>query len=66
MAMPFMDGPSTIRALQRINPQVKIIAISGMDHDRLLTDVSENVRAFLPKPFTTKRLLRTLREVLGG
>ena len=66
MAMPFMDGPSTIRVLQRINPQVKIIAISGMDYDRLLTDASENVKAFLPKPFTTKRLLRTLREVLGG
>ena len=30
MVMPFMDGPATIRALQRMNPQVRIIAASGL------------------------------------
>ena len=28
MVMPFMDGPATIRALQRMNPGVRIIAAS--------------------------------------
>src|SRR5205814_691632 len=28
--MPIMDGPLTIRSLQRINPKVKIIAVSGL------------------------------------
>ncbi len=31
MAMPIMDGPATIRALMRINPEVKIIATSGLN-----------------------------------
>ncbi len=26
MAMPFMDGPASIRALMRINPAIKIVA----------------------------------------
>lgn len=30
MMMPFMDGPATIRALQKMNPQVRIIAASGL------------------------------------
>src|SRR5829696_269470 len=30
MVMPFMDGPATIRALQRMNPKVRIIAASGL------------------------------------
>lgn len=30
MMMPSMDGPTAIRTLKKINPQVKIIAISGL------------------------------------
>ena len=30
MVMPFMDGPATIRALLRMNPNVRIIAASGL------------------------------------
>ena len=30
MIMPFMDGPATIRALQRMNPNIRIIAVSGL------------------------------------
>jgi len=30
MLMPFMDGPSTIRVLRKMDPNVKIIAASGL------------------------------------
>ena len=30
MMMPSMDGATTIRTLQKMNPQVKIIAASGL------------------------------------
>lgn len=30
MVMPFMDGTATIRALQKMNPDVRIIAVSGL------------------------------------
>ena len=34
LMMPVMDGPATIRALQRLDPKVKIIAASGLERKR--------------------------------
>jgi PAS domain S-box-containing protein len=63
MMMPHLDTPSVILALQEINPQVKIVVMSGsslnlesvLDHQRVL--------AFLNKPFTTANMLQTLAEI---
>jgi CheY-like chemotaxis protein len=67
MAMPIMAGPATIRALQCMDPAVKVIAISGMDAERMVVEASESaVKAFLKKPFTAEKLLRTLAEALKG
>ncbi|HEY5886051.1 MAG TPA: PAS domain S-box protein [Pyrinomonadaceae bacterium] len=65
MVMPFMDGPATIRALQRMNPNVRIIAASGLGTgQRAGEGVLEGVSVFLNKPYTAEKLLRTLAEVL--
>jgi CheY-like chemotaxis protein len=65
MMMPFMDGPSTIRALQKLNPQVKIIAASGLTaNGKSAEAASAGVHTFLPKPYTAERLLTTLAEIL--
>jgi two-component system, cell cycle sensor histidine kinase and response regulator CckA len=66
MVMPFMDGAATIRALRKIKPEVKIIAISGVaaqshESQACLTQV----QAFLSKPFTAEQLLITLKKVLA-
>lgn len=63
--MPYMDGPLTIRALQKLNPQVKIIASSGLADNSRLSEANGAVKRFLPKPYTAERLLRTLRELLS-
>jgi CheY-like chemotaxis protein len=63
--MPYMDGPLTIRALKKLNPQVKIIASSGLPENMKLGEVNGSVRRFLPKPYTAEKLLTTLREVLS-
>jgi PAS domain S-box-containing protein len=65
MVMPFMDGPATIRALQRMNPRVKIIAASGLALG-MRTDESaiEGVSMFLNKPYTAEKLLKALAQVL--
>jgi two-component system cell cycle sensor histidine kinase/response regulator CckA len=66
MMMPFMDGPATIRALQKLNPQVRIIAASGLAaNEKAAEAASAGVKTFLPKPFTAEKLLLTLAEVLG-
>jgi PAS domain S-box-containing protein len=65
MVMPFMDGPATIRALQRMNPRVKIIAASGLALG-MRTDESaiEGVSMFLNKPYTAEKLLKALAQIL--
>lgn len=63
--MPYMDGPLTIRALKKLNPQVKIIASSGLPENIKLGEVNGSVRRFLPKPYTAEKLLSTLRDVLS-
>jgi two-component system, cell cycle sensor histidine kinase and response regulator CckA len=67
MVMPFMDGPATIRALQRMNPKVRIIAASGLGTGhRAGEGTLEGVSVFLNKPYTAEKLLRTLADVLRG
>jgi len=62
LMMPYMDGPVTIRALQKLNPTVKVIASSGLTNSRAI----EGVRMFLPKPYTAERLLSALAEVIAA
>ncbi|HLM23635.1 MAG TPA: ATP-binding protein, partial [Pyrinomonadaceae bacterium] len=65
MVMPFMDGPATIRALQRMNPKVRIIAASGLGAgQRAGEGALEGVSVFLNKPYTAEKLLKTLAQVL--
>jgi PAS domain S-box-containing protein len=65
MVMPFMDGPATIRALQRMNPKVRIIAASGLGAGQHAGEgVLEGVAVFLNKPYTAEKLLKTLAQVL--
>jgi len=62
LMMPYMDGPVTIRALHKLNPNVRIIASSGLaENSRAI----EGARLFLPKPYTAERLLNALAEVIG-
>lgn len=64
MMMPVMDGPITIRTLQKMNPHVKIIAISGLvANDKVAESSGSGVRAFLSKPCTAKELLKTIDAV---
>jgi CheY-like chemotaxis protein len=65
MAMPVMDGPSTILALKAMNPRLKIIGSSGMISEENRARVrNAGVRHFIPKPYTTAVLLKTIAELL--
>jgi PAS domain S-box-containing protein len=66
MTMPVMDGAATIRALMRINPEVKIVAASGLNANGDSAKLSElGVRNFLVKPYTAETLLTVLHQVLA-
>ena len=65
MMMPCMDGLTTIRTLQKINPEVKVIATSGLLPNVMSSDVENaGVKSFLSKPYTGEQLLKLLHKVL--
>ncbi|NJD53842.1 MAG: PAS domain S-box protein [Candidatus Methanoperedens sp.] len=67
MMMPVMDGHASIRAIRKINPEVKIIAASGLaEKDKLAKIESTRAQTLLPKPYTAERLLKTIHEVLSA
>jgi len=64
MVMPSMDGITTIRTLRKINPDVKIIAVSGMTStDKVNTAYDMGIKAFLSKPYTASQLLQIISTV---
>jgi CheY-like chemotaxis protein len=67
MMMPVMDGRATIHALLRINPEVKIVAASGLKANGESAKVSvPGVKYFLAKPYTAETLLKTIRKILDA
>ena len=65
MAMPIMDGPALIVALQLLNPTVRIVGSSGLTSGSgVAKAVDAGVKHFVPKPYTAEALLKTLRAIL--
>ncbi|MEH2368562.1 hybrid sensor histidine kinase/response regulator [Nostoc sp.] len=65
--LPSLDGLTAMRTLQKINPQVRIIASSGLMSDNKLSAVAAiGVNTFLSKPYTVNELLLSLQKVLSG
>jgi YesN/AraC family two-component response regulator len=67
--MPEREGLETIRALKRLDPHIKIIAMSAGGEERfgyLQTAVTFGALRILHKPFSREQLLSTLIEILAG
>ena len=66
LAMPFMDGVALIRTLQKMKPDVRVIASTGLGgQDGRANEIAHlNVRANLTKPYNKTKLLATLHDVL--
>ncbi len=61
--MPVLDGRSTVAAVKKMDTGVKLIATSGLQ-DEITTALASQVDAFINKPFTGERLLKTVYEVI--
>ncbi len=63
--MPIMDGSTTIKVLQKMNPGIRVIVTSGLSS--IGTEIMQsngNVLAYLQKPFSANTLLETVANVL--
>jgi PAS domain S-box-containing protein len=67
MMMPVMDGTSCIRELRKVNPEVKIIAVSGLtEKDKLAKVDDAHVQAFLTKPYAAEKLLNAIYDIISS
>jgi CheY-like chemotaxis protein len=65
--MPVMDGIALIRALRKMEPNVAIIAVSGMLPESINVDLASlGIGSILKKPFTAQELIKTLHTEKVG
>jgi len=67
VVMPNMDGPTLVRAIKRIRPDITVIFMSGYAEEafRRNDEKAEDLH-FLPKPFGLKQLAAKVKDVLSG
>ena len=63
--MPTVDGAETLRFVRQLNPNVKVVAVTGMELDLLPEAFRVGVDAFLHKPFEMKQLIETVNRLLA-
>jgi PAS domain S-box-containing protein len=63
-AMPFMDGNAIIALLRKIRPDIKVILTSGSEEGMEGPGDDSGADGFVPKPFTTEKLLNIIHDVL--
>ena len=65
VVMPEMDGPTLLVELRKMNPDLKIIFVSGYAEDAFKKNLpEEETFAFLPKPFSLKDLAKAVKEMM--
>jgi len=63
--MPRMDGPTLIKEVRQIRPELKVIFISGYAEDDFRKRLGEGAEIhFLPKPFSLSQLAEKVKEVM--
>jgi PAS domain S-box-containing protein len=68
LSMPLMDGLALIRTLQKMKPDVRIVASTGRgEQGNEAHELARlNVRACLAKPYNKEKMLTTLHEAMHG
>jgi two-component system cell cycle sensor histidine kinase/response regulator CckA len=65
VVMPEMDGPTLLRELRKLQPDIKFVFVSGYAEDAFAKNLPEDAKfGFLPKPFSLKQLATVVKEVL--
>jgi len=64
ISMPNLDGTVLASVVHKLNPDVKILAMSGHNSATSSTQIKQFASAFLTKPFRTEDLLRTVHKLL--
>ncbi|MGB6300983.1 MAG: ATP-binding protein [Rivularia sp. (in: cyanobacteria)] len=65
ITMPLLNSENAIHVLRKMNPNIKIIALSEFNCvSQKVVAIENGVQAFLSKPYTTEKLLQTINQVI--
>jgi DNA-binding NarL/FixJ family response regulator len=65
--MPVMDGVELTKELQKYYPEIKIIALTGLEEDHYVVDMLEaGAKAYLTKHAKKEKLVEAIYAVLGN
>jgi CheY-like chemotaxis protein len=63
--MPIINGVELIKKIRKIQPEIKIIAMSELESPASLTDIFPlNISSFIQKPFDSLTLLKEVAKAL--
>lgn len=65
MSMPVMDGATAIGHLRELDPDVRIVASSGLSSGGIPKAAGAGSVLFIPKPYTADVLLRAVGAAMG-
>jgi len=66
VVMPTMDGPTTVRAARKLQPDLPFLFISGYAEEQLRKSIDIPNVSFLAKPFSVQQLAETVRDTLAA
>ncbi|WP_082652709.1 cell cycle histidine kinase CckA [Aureimonas sp. AU12] len=65
VVMPEMDGPTLLREMRKVRPDLKFIFVSGYAEDAFAKNLPDGEKfGFLPKPFSLRELAVAVKEAL--
>ena len=64
--MPGMDGYATIKAIRKLDSNVKVVIASGLVSDLDVQSKDLLVQGYLTKPYSSERMLTVVHELLGS
>ena len=66
VVMPEMDGPAMFAELRKRGVRAKIVFVSGYAEEAFAKNLPEGEFGFLPKPFSIKQLIETVKSHLSA
>ena len=67
IVMPIQGGIETVRALRIVDPEARVVMVSAMGQEWLITEAMEaGALAYLLKPFNPDQVLSVMRMIEGA
>jgi two-component system cell cycle sensor histidine kinase/response regulator CckA len=64
--MPEMDGPTLLKELRKVRPELKFIFVSGYPDEAFKNNLDPEAEfVFLPKPYSLAQIAAKVKEVIG-